>query len=303
MKTPKKIHYFKLALGTLLSVFFFLPQISFAAGASMFLSSSCGVYSQKKDLVTRILINSGGEMGINAAESKIIFNPGQLQVKKITKEGSLFDLWAQAPKFDNKKGIITFTGGTTKPFKGTSGVVLKIYFTPKKAGSFDVKIDPKNSSILAADGFAANILKETANGNYIIGNASAVAGADALRAKMAGKFLIQPGKTDQFWFVNPADRLRYLIDSSKATNSLSMLRKLAIKAKPETIKKGLAGTFAKVNAGSILINTANQKIYFIDVKSYKGVPLEKPADLTALILKQKTKIGAGDLKKIPDWTI
>jgi hypothetical protein len=291
-----------LALLLFSSIFFAMPFATRAAEAIMFLSASSGVYPINKDLSTRLIINTGGGLGINAAESVITFNPAQVKVKKITKDVSVFDLWAKQPSIDNKKGTIKFSGGTTKANKSSAAVVLTIIFTPLKTGQIDIKLSTTTSSVLAADGYATNILTKVGGASFIIGNSAKIKDADAYRDKMKGRFLYYGSKKGSLWYINPANKLRYELNG--ATSSLDVLRRLGTKIKHANFLKYSKSGFAKTDLGKVLIDTEDKnKAYYINPSDKKPYLLDTPTKTYDLVKKFGQTVTADAIKKIPDWTI
>ena len=293
----------KQLLGILIiCLFILLPAKSFAAGALMSLSSSAGVYSSGKDLTTSLIINSGGGQGINAAESVVKFDPKQLKVKKIDKTGSIFELWPKGPKIDNVKGTITFDGGRPTAFKATAGLVFKITFTPQKAGTFNIKIASSTSYILAADGYATNILAEATGASFIFGNAATVTKAEALRTKLSGKILLPLSTSSPAWYVNPTDRKRYAFTST--TTILNLVRVLGTKVSHSYIIKYQKTIFPKAVFCKILVDTTDKnKAYYVSTDGKKLTFLDQTANLYTILTSLGTKISSADLNKLPDWSI
>jgi len=136
-----------------------------AAGASLYLSPSTGIYTVGSIFSVAIEVDSGGE-AINAAEGTLTFDPKKLNVVSVSKSGSIFTLWTTEPTFSNSTGTIKFGGGTSKNFEGTSGIIITINFRGKTAGA--INVDFFTGSVLAADYKGTNILASMVSGNYVI---------------------------------------------------------------------------------------------------------------------------------------
>lgn len=125
----------------LLILFFvvnFLPffnRVVEAAPANLLLSPSSGEYVQGASISTRVMVNSGGAPGINAAEGIIKFDPEFLSVSSISKASSVFTLWVTEPTHSNTAGTIKFGGGLPGAYTGNSGLIMTINFSIKKAGN------------------------------------------------------------------------------------------------------------------------------------------------------------------------
>jgi len=135
-----------------------LPVAVEAAEASLFFSPSSGTYQKGSVFSVRVKVNSDGA-SINAAQTKILFPQEVLEVKSISKIGSIFTLWPEEPVFSNSKGEISFKGGIPAPgFTGTDDLLI-INFQSKKIEK--AKISFSEAEVLAADGRGTNILKLT----------------------------------------------------------------------------------------------------------------------------------------------
>lgn len=147
----------------LICFFLFFPFLVSAGGATLYLSPSSGNYDVSKTFAVDVLVNSGG-VSINAAEGFLNFDPEEVSVVSISKQGSIFTLWTKEPSFSNLNGSINFGGGTTAGFSGTSGKLFQIVFRAEKAGVYQVNFF--EGSVLAADGKGTNILSAQTGGSY-----------------------------------------------------------------------------------------------------------------------------------------
>ena len=147
------------------SVLCLLPGEVKAASASLYLSPPSGTYAIEGIFSIKVKVNSNGE-DINAAEGTLIFNPDEVQVKSISKTGSIFNLWTTEPAFSNSTGNISFGGGTTTNFTGASGTIIAINFKAKSASS--AQINFSSGSVLMADGKGTNILSSMNGGVYTL---------------------------------------------------------------------------------------------------------------------------------------
>ena len=150
----------------MLVVFGMLPvMIQAGSSVSLYLSPASGAYTVDSVFSIKVKINSGGT-AVNAAEGVLIFNPNELQVVSLSKNGSIFNLWTTGPSFSNSTGNIIFGGGTPSNFTGTSGIIITITFRAKASAS--AKVTFSSGSVLAADGKGTNILGSMNNGVYAI---------------------------------------------------------------------------------------------------------------------------------------
>ncbi|RLC36645.1 hypothetical protein DRH27_04925, partial [Candidatus Falkowbacteria bacterium] len=147
--------------------FSFSPGSAFAAGATLFISPSSGTVSLNKNITVKIMVNSGGGIGINAAEGVVKYDPNYFIAVNISDASSIFKLWTTEPIFSNSAGTITFGGGSPGAHKGEAGEIFNITFTAKKAGETEVIFS--SGIVLAADGKGTNIFSGFGNAKYTIG--------------------------------------------------------------------------------------------------------------------------------------
>jgi len=137
-----------------------------AAGATLFLSPASGEYTVGKTFNISVMVDSGGGVGINAAEGEIAFDTSLLSVASVSESGSIFKLWTTNPTFSNSEGKITFGGGSPESYKGTTGKIFSVTFSAKKVGEAVVSF--KAGTVLAADGKGTNIFGGFGNAKYTI---------------------------------------------------------------------------------------------------------------------------------------
>lgn len=135
------------------------------------LSPATGQFGLKQDSSVNIKINTADE-SINAAQAKIKFNPGVLEVKSISKDGSIFNFWLQEPEFSNADGVIEFIGGTTSGVSGASLQVLKINFVAKGVGSSEFSFI--DGAVTASDGSGTNILDKSNGAKFTVSSSATV---------------------------------------------------------------------------------------------------------------------------------
>jgi len=132
---------------TLLILSFIIAPSVQAQEASFYLSPSKGNYRIGANFVVDVMINAE-KISLNAAQTKIFFPPDRLKVIDISKQNSIFSLWAQEPIFSNSEGEIYFVGGLPTPgFRGEAGKVITIIFQAKSLG--EAKIHFSEEIIMA----------------------------------------------------------------------------------------------------------------------------------------------------------
>lgn len=137
-----------------LTVLLVFAVASNAYAADFKVSPSGGTFGTGKTFNVELKINTFGE-SINAAQGKLQFDPKVLEVKSISKDGSIFNFWLQEPTFSNETGTIEFIGGTPSGVSGSSLQVVSITFSAKALGTSDFVFI--NASITASDGSGTNI--------------------------------------------------------------------------------------------------------------------------------------------------
>jgi len=140
-------------------IIFLTIVLAFAVASNTYaadfkVSPSGGTFGTGKTFNVELKINTFGE-SINAAQGKLQFDPKVLEVKSISKEGSIFNFWLQEPVFSNETGTIEFIGGTPSGVSGSSLQVLAVTFSAKAIGTSDFVFI--NASITASDGSGTNI--------------------------------------------------------------------------------------------------------------------------------------------------
>lgn len=163
--SKQKIQNYKLKSKSFwfLVVFFCFPFLVFglvnrvsAANASLYLSPSTGNYTVGNNFSVQVKVNTGG-LAINASDGSLVFDPDKLEIKNLSKEGSIFSLWVQEPIFSNSLGTINFAGGKPSPgYSGSAGTIFNIFLRAKTAGQTNVSFAA--GSILADDGKGTNVL-------------------------------------------------------------------------------------------------------------------------------------------------
>lgn len=160
--------FHKNKIKTIVLFAFCIPAVTSAAVLS--LSPASGAYEQGKTFVVSVVVD-GADAEVNGAESEIVFDSGAFSVQNISKDGSVFGLWAEEPKFSNAAGTISFVGGSTAAFTGKK-TILSVTFKAVKEGEGTVAFSPApTSKVVAADGKGTDVLTDTKSATYTIGKA------------------------------------------------------------------------------------------------------------------------------------
>ncbi len=269
-----------------------------AAEAYMFLSSGAGTYLAGQSLKTRLVINSGGIPGINAAEGIIYFDPSFLQVKEISTSTSCFELWTKKPAFFNDKGEIIFGGGLPGKFADSAGVVFNITFQPQKSGRTVLTFG--TSTVLSADGQAKNVLQDVFEAVYYFTDSRQMAAAQRLAQKLSGRILLQVERNGEAWYVYPSDLRRYYL--GRPLDAFAIMRKLGLGATHKFITEHTI--YPRHVWGKILLDVEEHgEAYYINPLDKKAYYLGRPADAFRIMRRFGLGITNENLYHIPDWAV
>jgi hypothetical protein len=121
-----------------------------------------------------VRIDSQGQT-VNAAQGTIQYPNSILQVVRVDHSNSVFNIWAQEPAVNTSTGEISFLGGSTNSFSGSSLYVLDITFTVRGTGLATLNF--ANAGVTAGDGTGANILSSSTAISFRVGASSVTSGA------------------------------------------------------------------------------------------------------------------------------
>lgn len=119
-----------------------------------------------------VRIDSQGQT-VNAVQGTIDYPTSILQIARVDRTNSVFNIWAQEPSVNTSTGEITFLGGGTNSFSGSSLYVLNITFTVHGTGL--ATLDFKDAGVTAGDGTGGNILSGSTGLSIRVGGSTAVA--------------------------------------------------------------------------------------------------------------------------------
>ena len=155
----------------LVAVIFFItwPAAARAAGASLKISPSSGVYETGGLVDVSFVVDTGGQ-AVNAIQADVIFPPDKLQVVNPVASTSFISLWVTAPTYSNTDGTIHFQGGLPNPgIKTSGGIISTVTFRIKSAGPAQIKF-AATSRVLLNDGVGTNVLTSTGTADYTLKN-------------------------------------------------------------------------------------------------------------------------------------
>lgn len=159
----KKIYYLFTA-SVIIAISLILPKAAEAATLS-FSTEPQQIYVGDVFVVSINLDSANAK--INVAQAVIHFDTNMLEVKNISTGGSIFSQWANGPVYDNQVGVISFTGGTTGNFSGSSGNILTIAFYAKQKGQTTLKF-AADSALYLADGKGTQTAPHLTDGQITI---------------------------------------------------------------------------------------------------------------------------------------
>ncbi len=140
--------------------------VAHAAGASLKISPTGGVYQVGALVDVSFILDTGGE-AVNAISADILFPADKLQIVNPAASTSFITVWVTAPTFSNTDGTLSFQGGIPNPgVKTSSGVISTVTFRVKSAGKATIKYAP-TSKVLRNDGEGTNILTSTGVAEYV----------------------------------------------------------------------------------------------------------------------------------------
>lgn len=93
---------------------------------------------------------------VNAAQGTLYYPRDILEVRQIIRTDSIFDIWLSQPTVNTSTGEISFLGGGTNAFSGSSLQVFTVSFRARGTGSGTIGF--RNAEVTAGDGTGANIL-------------------------------------------------------------------------------------------------------------------------------------------------
>jgi hypothetical protein len=149
-------------------------SVAAQGNGTIYFSPSGGQHDVGSTFSVAVRVNTDG-VAINAAEGSIVYDPDRLEVRSISKSGSIFTLWTTEPAFSNADGTITFGGGVPNPgYSGAGGQVITINFRAKAVADA-TGISLVSGTLLANDGNGTNILQSLGRATFSIGGAAAPA--------------------------------------------------------------------------------------------------------------------------------
>ncbi len=134
-----------------ISIFVF----SFAHAANLFLTADTQQPAMGGTVNVNVRISSSDQT-VNAAQGTLYYPRDILEVSQIIRTDSIFDVWLSPPTINAAIGEISFLGGGTNAYSGSSLQVFTVSFKVRGTGSGTIGF--RNAEITAGDGTGANII-------------------------------------------------------------------------------------------------------------------------------------------------
>ncbi|MFC1789503.1 cohesin domain-containing protein [Patescibacteria group bacterium] len=265
MKKPNKNNLlYCLVLILFLSCLCFAP-VKAQHNVSLLISPESDSFSVGSNFEVYLNIVTEGVL-INAAQGKISFPTDKLEVVNISKDDSVFSIWAEEPNYSNKEGKISFTGGLPSPGFSDKGNILKIVFRAKESGDFKLFFSDE-AKVLANDGLGTNVLTFLNIPKYSIYEPEALEKQINLENKIIFSST-HPNSED--WYSNNNPRLQWNI--TKETEGISFVLDKDPDTIPDNISEGLISLkdYKEISDGTWYFHLKiNEKNTWGEVQNYK----------------------------------
>lgn len=147
-------------------VLFLVPFVTQAATLSILPAS--GSYAVGDTIAVSVAISSN--TAVNAVSSSLLYSADTLELRSISKEGSIISLWVQEPSFSS--GRATVEGAILNPgYTGASGRVARLVFRARSPGPAYVRF--ASAEVLANDGVGTNVYEGASPAAFTIAAAPA----------------------------------------------------------------------------------------------------------------------------------
>lgn len=158
-----QINFFKKSF---LFLFLFLFSFGISYGANLRLSPSSGDYNIGQNFSVDVLVSNNVD-NINGASAVVTFPSDLLEVRSVSKSGSILTIWAEEPTFSNSQGKVSMEGVLLNPgFSDQQGKVVTINFRAKSAGQATINVS--SGSVLANDGNGTNVVNNLGSASFNI---------------------------------------------------------------------------------------------------------------------------------------
>lgn len=161
MTARKRYHRRTRAILAMPVIFFFFLSGSAANSTAnlFFLNITPTIFPASGESITVTLLLDT-RLPSNAVGGVLVYDPQTLEARAISLDGSIVDIWAGDPMFNNSNGTLKFNGGflDANGYIGR-GAILSVEFVAKAAGVSRIGI--QHPQILANDGVGTNRALET----------------------------------------------------------------------------------------------------------------------------------------------
>lgn len=133
-----------------LTVLFFILGVSSTSAARLYFRMEKTTYKTGETGFVTFNVDTESKT-VNAFEATVTFDPGLIEITRMSSDKLIINFWIQSANIDNVNGRITFKGIALNPaFKGDPGRLIGFDFKAKAPGKFS--FNAVNFTILANDG-------------------------------------------------------------------------------------------------------------------------------------------------------
>ncbi len=149
----------------IVAVVFFASSFGVANAATLFLTPS----TQQTNVggTVNVTVNINSDQPVNAAQGTLYYPANIFNVEQVNTNNSIFNIWVAEPTVNTSTGEISFLGGSTNAFTGSSLPVFNVVFNARGAGKGNAGFN--SAEVTAGDGTGANILSTSTVTLFTVG--------------------------------------------------------------------------------------------------------------------------------------
>jgi len=129
-----------------------------ARAETVFLKSSSTRYSVGQSFIVNLICDTSGNV-INTISGSVHIPSDMFEVSDIRYGNSVVSLWVDKPRYDEKQGVLYFSGGVPGGFSSSDAPIVSFVMHAKKAGR--ARIGLPDFSLLLNDGSGTEVEKVT----------------------------------------------------------------------------------------------------------------------------------------------
>ncbi len=128
-----------------------------------------GIYDVGFEQQFSVMADTGDE-AINAVSVELLFDPNSIEVKEVT-AGNSACAYVIENRIDTVYGKINFSCGIFQSGGERGSLeIAKIFFKPKRIGTFNLTFGREKTKVLASDGLGTDVLRMSQSGSYKVDN-------------------------------------------------------------------------------------------------------------------------------------